>query len=69
MAGTCTPASMNGPDLGGVGSPPDLASGGTGGKGGCSCDVGHDAPAPSPMLLAFGALLLFRVRRRARGKL
>jgi len=40
--------------------------GGTGGKGGCSCDLGHDAPMPTPMLLAFGGLLLLRVRRRAR---
>jgi len=48
---------------GGGGSP--------GGKGGCSCDVGHDgrspsAPAPSPLLLGFVALLLFRLRRRGR---
>jgi hypothetical protein len=40
--------------------------GGTGGKGGCSCDLGHEAPMPSPMLLGFAALLLLRLRRRPR---
>jgi hypothetical protein len=43
---------------GGDGSP--------GGKGGCSCDLGHDAPMPSPLLLAIGGLFLLRVRRRSR---
>jgi hypothetical protein len=61
---------------GGGGSADDMATGGggagggggggPGGQGGCSCDLGHDAPMPSPILLAFGGLLLFRVRRRAR---
>ncbi|HEX6836061.1 MAG TPA: hypothetical protein VF334_05780, partial [Polyangia bacterium] len=40
--------------------------GGSGGKGGCSCDLGHDAPPPSPLLLGLAALWLVRLRRRSR---
>jgi MYXO-CTERM domain-containing protein len=47
---------------------PDMSSGSPGGKGGCSCDLGHEAPTPSPLLLGFAALLLTRLRRRPRDR-
>jgi hypothetical protein len=64
--GSADDMTSGGGGAGGGGTGGAGGGGGTGGKGGCSCDLGHDAPMPTPMLLAFGGLLLLRVRRRAR---